>query len=88
MLRLASFVAIGTIITTGQALATSIPPAELGTTARPDSGRCYGRHCRARVYGYRSGYRTRWHTQDPSRMRTGSRRWWDAKDREGSTGRP
>jgi hypothetical protein len=39
-----------------------------------------------RYHGY--GYRSRWRTEDPSHMRVGSRRWWNAKDREGSTGRP
>jgi len=31
-----------------------------------ESVRCYGHHCRSRVYGYRAhGYRSRWHTEDP-----------------------
>jgi hypothetical protein len=46
------------------------------------------RHCRwysgsRRAYGYRAG---RYYPTDPSRLRTGSRRWWDAKEREGSAG--
>ena len=57
--------------------------------------RCYRQrghlHCgRAsrvgRYHGY--GYRSRWHTEDPSHMRVGSRRWWNAKEREGSAGKP
>ena len=93
MIKIALVLVIGTVITTGQALAAP----RLGDRIAPDfraaapveSVRCYGYHCRARVYGYRvHGYRSRWHTEDPRYMRTGSRRWWNAKDREGSTGRP
>jgi len=42
------------------------------------------RHCRDRSYGYHS----RWYPRDARQLRTGSQRWWDQKDSEGSTGRP
>ena len=45
------------------------------------------RHCRyvgrPRAYGYSAG---RYHPMDPRSYRTGSRGWWDAKEREGSAG--
>ena len=93
MIRTASVLLVGMTIATGQASAAPYSGAmsvgELRAAASFESVRCYGHHCRARVYGYRAhGYRPRWHTEDPRHMRTGSRRWWNAKDREGSTGRP
>jgi hypothetical protein len=94
MLKLVSLAAIGIVMATGPALAMPRPTVDLSATARPDNVRCHGRHCRVhvygyrRAYGYRPGYRTRWHSEDPADMRVGSRRWWNAKDREGSTGRP
>ena len=94
MLRIASVAAIVMTITAGQALATPRPVADFGPTARPENVRCHGRNCRVNVYGHRYGYRShgyraqRWHSQNPADMRVGSRRWWNAKDREGSTGRP
>jgi hypothetical protein len=48
--------------------------------------RCHRLGYVGRYRGY--GYGSRWHTEDPSGMRVGSHRWWRAKDREGSTGRP
>jgi hypothetical protein len=47
-------------------------------------------HCSyGRSYGYRShGYRSTWYPHDASKLRTGSRRWWDQKESEGSAGRP
>jgi hypothetical protein len=93
MIRTASVLLVGMTITTGQALAAPYPDVgsagELLAAAPFESVRCYGHRCGARVYGSRvHGYRSRWHTEDPRHMRTGSRRWWNAKDREGSTGRP
>jgi hypothetical protein len=93
MIRTASVLLVGMTIATGQASAAPYPGGrsigEFRAAAPFESVRCYGHHCRPRVYGYRvHGYRSRWHTEDPRHMRTGSRRWWNAKDREGSTGRP
>jgi hypothetical protein len=93
MIRTASVLLIGLTIAAGQASAAPYPAGrsvrELPAVAPFQSVRCYGRNCRARVHGYRTrGYRSRWHTQDPRHMRMGSQRWWNAKDREGSTGRP
>jgi hypothetical protein len=88
-------VALATASTSAFALPAPMPDSKRvlnGGTAVEKSAyrRCSsraGRHCRAyRTFGYRA--HSRWHTEDPSRMRTGSRRWWNAKDREGSTGRP
>jgi len=42
------------------------------------------RHCSDRINGYHS----RWYPRDARQLRTGSQRWWDQKDSEGSTGRP
>ena len=96
MIRTASVLLVGMTMATGQALAApylgDMPVGEFHRAAPLESVRCY--HCKARVHGYRvhgyraHGYRSRWHTEDPRYMRTGSRRWWNAKDREGSTGRP
>ena len=93
MIRTASILLVGMTIATGPAQAAPYlgdrPTRESHAAAPRESVRCYGHHCRARVYGYPvHGYRSRWHTEDPRYMRTGSRRWWNAKDREGSTGRP
>jgi hypothetical protein len=93
MIRTASVLLVGLTIAAGQASAAPYSgggsASEFPAAKRFESVRCYGAHCRARVHGYRAhGYHTRWHTQDPRHMRTGSQRWWDAKDREGSTGRP
>jgi hypothetical protein len=93
MIRIASVLLVGMTIATGQASAAPYPGGRsiggFPAAAPFESVRCYGHHCRPRVYGYRvHGYRSRWHTEDPRHMRTGSRRWWNAKDREGSTGRP
>ena len=93
MIRIASVLMVGMTITGGQAFAAprvgDIAVRHSRAAAPVESVRCYGHHCRAHVYGYRAhGYRSRWHTEDPRHMRTGSRRWWTAKDREGSTGRP
>jgi len=92
MIRTASVLLVWITITTSQASAapyTSRSAGEFRSAAPYETVRCYGHNCRARVYGYRvHGYRSRWHTEDPRHMRTGSRRWWNAKDREGSTGRP
>lgn len=93
MIRTASALLVGLTIAAGQASAAPYSgggsASEFPAATRFESVRCYGAHCRARVHGYRAnGYRSRWHTQDPRHMRTGSQRWWDAKDREGSTGRP
>jgi len=89
MIRTASVLLVGMTITTGQASAAPYPGRSAGefrAAAPYETVRCYGHNCRARVYGYRvHGYRSRWHTEDPRHMRTGSRRWWNAKDR---TGRP
>jgi hypothetical protein len=46
-----------------------------------DAGR---RHCSGRSHGYHS----RWYPHDARELRTGSRRWWDQKESEGSAGRP
>jgi hypothetical protein len=43
----------------------------------------YYRGYRHGYYGYRAG---RYHPNDPRSYRTGSRGWWDAKEREGSAG--
>ena len=47
------------------------------------------RHCRyvgrPRVYGYRD---SQYRSTDPKDYRTGSRGWWEAKEREGSAGNP
>jgi len=93
MIRTASVLLVGMTIATGQASAAPYPcvrsVGEFRAAAPYETVRCYGHHCRSGVYGYRAhGYRSRWHTEDPRHMRTGSRRWWNAKDREGSTGRP
>ena len=50
------------------------------------------RHCRrlawpAPGYGYRAGG-SGYYEQDARTLPVGSQRWWDIKDREGSTGRP
>jgi hypothetical protein len=92
MIRVASILLVGMAIS-GQALALprfgNKSVSDLRANAPAETVRCYGHDCRARVYGYRvHGYRSRWHTEDPRHMRTGSRRWWNAKDGEGSTGRP
>jgi hypothetical protein len=42
------------------------------------------RHCSGRSDGYHSG----WYPHDARQLPTGSLRWWDQKDSEGSTGRP
>jgi hypothetical protein len=90
MIRTASVLLVGMAITRGQASAAPYPGVrsmgEFLAAAPFESVRCYGHHCRARAGVH--GYRSRWHTEDPRHMRTGSRRWWNAKDREGSTGRP
>jgi hypothetical protein len=93
VIRTASILLVGMMIVTGQARAAPYlgerSVREFHAATPLESVRCYGHHCRARVYGYRvRGHRSRWHTEDPRHMRTGSRRWWNAKDREGSTGRP
>lgn len=58
-------------------------------------GRCWWRnghrHCRrlawpAPGYGYKAG--SDYYEQDARMLPVGSQRWWDIKDREGSTGRP
>jgi hypothetical protein len=93
MIRTAFFLLVGLTIAHSQASAAPYSGGgavgEFRAATPFEYVRCYGHHCRARVYGYRPhGYRSRWHTEDPRYMRTGSRRWWNAKDREGSTGRP
>ena len=46
-------------------------------------------HCSYRGHSNHSyGYRSRWYPHDASKLRTGSRRWWDQKESEGSAGRP
>ena len=50
------------------------------------------RHCRrlawpAQGYGYKAGG-SGYYEQDARTLPVGSQRWWDIKEREGSTGRP
>jgi hypothetical protein len=50
------------------------------------------RHCRrlagrAPAYGYKTGV-SDYYEQDARTLPVGSQRWWNIKDREGSTGRP
>ena len=82
--------------------ACAAPPASLGHASNLGAmsvdqvaSRCYRHHgqlrCsrfaqRGRYHGF--GYRSGWHNEDPSHMRAGSRRWWNAKEREGSAGDP
>jgi hypothetical protein len=91
MIKIASVLIVGMTITAAQASAAPRLAdrfADSGLTARAEVVRCAGRHCRARVYGYRSyGYSSGWHSQDPSHLRIGTRRWWDAMDRQGRGGR-
>jgi hypothetical protein len=58
--------------------------------------RCWWRggqkHCRrlawpAPAYGYNAGG-SDYYEQDARTLAVGSQRWWDIKDREGSTGKP
>lgn len=91
MIRTASVLLVGLTIAAGHASAAPYPGGRAVSDAVAPfaSVRCYGRNCSGRVRGSRAhGYRSRWHTQDPRHMRVGSQRWWNAKDREGSTGRP
>jgi len=62
------------------------------TAAETVAQRCWRHrghwHCRHHRRGYH-GYRYRagrYHPSDPRSYRTGSRGWWDAKEREGSAG--
>jgi hypothetical protein len=93
MIRIASVPLVGLMIAAGQASAAPYPGgrfvSEFPAASPFESVRCYGHHCRDRAHGYRAhGYRSRWQTEDPRHMKMGSQRWWNAKDREGSTGRP
>jgi len=49
------------------------------------------RHCayrNSRTHGYRASGNRTYYPRDASQLRTGSRRWWDQKESEGSAGRP
>ena len=49
------------------------------------------RHCRRGAWpapGYGDTAAGNYYEQDARRLPVGSQRWWDIKDREGSTGRP
>jgi len=60
------------------------------------SARCWWRngqrYCRSidlpRVSSPRRSHGGEYYVQDASKLPVGSQRWWDAKEREGSTGRP
>jgi len=63
-------------------------PGDAPALTTKTAAHCWWRAGRRHCSGRSDGYRSRWYPRDARQLRTGSQRWWDQKDSEGSTGRP